>query len=37
MQIFSYILFNISNSLCGSAWHAAAAAGNTHKMKTSLT
>ena len=28
MQIFSYILFNNSNS-CGSACYAAAAAGNT--------
>ena len=29
MQIFSYILFNNSNSLCGSACYATAAAGNT--------
>ena len=29
MQIFSYILFNNSNSLCGSARYSAAAAGNT--------
>ena len=29
MQIFSYILFNNSNSLGGSARYAAAAAGNT--------
>ena len=29
MQIFSYILFNNSNSLCGSARYAAAGAGKT--------
>ena len=29
MQIFSYILFNNSNSLCGIARYSAAAAGNT--------
>ena len=30
MQIFSYILFNNSNTLCGSARYGYAAAANTH-------
>ena len=36
MQIFSYILFNNSNSLCGSACYAVAAAENTQEQDENI-